>query len=451
MQPTTAASVAAIRRGDEIAAAGPATETVLADLSAARAAVDDLARHTRLITAHARNLELFADDVNALEYTALARIAVCDRQAAALYEFGLDPLVLPPAKVARVVADSRVRDTLLGVLCHWHLNSERVSAAHRRLDECPDGPTANVTVTARLEEAIRATRLLCGGAYSRWQELLDRKDIPGLVASAASPDGLSFRSTLVAALAWDLRIAKPDGVATRDFLRTAVERYPQDVWLREELYLACLNRGDIAEAHHHIAAVSALRPDSKSVHVALGATYFQLRAYDEAEAACRKAISQCPGGVWAHELLICALMKKENWRGALVAYREAVRLAPRFADNPRKNFRYDAACMAVMLANGQGANAPPPSERPAYRREALALLTADLAAKRKLAEVDPNLVHRWMEKQWLEDEDLESVRDPEALRALPPDERQAWEKVWADVRDLRDRTAPPVGSPNAKK
>ena len=42
----------------------------------------------------------------------------------------------------------------------------------------------------------------------------------------------------------------------------------------------------------------------------------------------------------------------------------------------------------------------------------------------------------------LGDADWASVRDPTALEKLPPEEREAWRKLWADVRDLRDRSAP---------
>ena len=56
----------------------------------------------------------------------------------------------------------------------------------------------------RLGQVIGAARRLAGGAYARWQDLLDRKDVSGLVAFAASPDGLAFPASLVGALGRDL-------------------------------------------------------------------------------------------------------------------------------------------------------------------------------------------------------------------------------------------------------
>ena len=34
---------------------------------------------------------------------------------------------------------------------------------------------------------------------------------------------------------------------------------------------------------------------------------------------------------------------------------------------------------------------------------------------------------------WQEDADLAGVRDADALAKLPPDEQDAWRKLWADV------------------
>ena len=50
-----------------------------------------------------------------------------------------------------------------------------------------------------------------------------------------------------------------------------------------------------------------------------------------------------------------------------------------------------------------------------------------------------------MMQHWLRDPDLASGRDPTAVERLPPDEREAWRKLWADVRALRDATASPTG------
>ncbi len=41
---------------------------------------------------------------------------------------------------------------------------------------------------------------------------------------------------------------------------------------------------------------------------------------------------------------------------------------------------------------------------------------------------------------WKQDADLAGVRDPKTLEKLPPDERDAWEKLWKDVDALLAKT-----------
>jgi hypothetical protein len=118
-----------------------------------------------------------------------------------------------------------------------------------------------------------------------------------------------------------------------------------------------------------------------------------------------------------------------------------MREQPDLTDEPRSYLRYNAACSALKCAEGQGVDAPPQAERPEYRRQALEFLTTHLVAIRKLAPNDPARAHRYMQ-HWFNDEDLASVRGPEAIAQLPPDERNDWNRLWAEVRALRDETAP---------
>jgi hypothetical protein len=115
-----------------------------------------------------------------------------------------------------------------------------------------------------------------------------------------------------------------------------------------------------------------------------------------------------------------------------------------WAEDPRNFLRYTAASAAMHCADGKGAD-PPAANRPALRTQALDLLTADLAAVRKLPAADRAFAHEILGHRLLVDPDFASVRDPKALDRLPPAERDAWGKLWADARELRDRTAPPPG------
>jgi serine/threonine protein kinase len=448
MQLATDAAVAAVRRADGYAASGSPTDETLAELAFTRQVVDDLARHTSLITALAHSQWKFADDLTGMN-AGLARTALCDRHAEALRQFGLDPVNGRADEVAQAVAASRIRDPLLGMLLEWQLHAAYLSETRPKQVSggVPDSPNATAVVADRLAQAIRSARQGCGGPYARWQELLDRNDVPGLVAFAASPEGLRFRSNVVNALARDLRSAK-QYAACRDFLRAAVDRYPRDVWLHNDLALMCgmVNPPDHLEALRHLSAASVQRPDSAFFHLVVGERYSFLAAYDHAVTAYRKSISLCPDSAIAHLWMGNALLKKQDAPGALAAYREAMRLRPAGAEDPRTLVRYNAACAAMRCADGRGPNAPPAPERPGYRKQALDFLTADLAAIRKLPDTDRAFVQRMMQ-HWLKDEDLASVRDPMAVEKLPPDERDAWKKLWADVRDLRDRTAPQDAPP----
>jgi tetratricopeptide (TPR) repeat protein len=496
MQRETDAAVAAVGRADQFVEGGTPTEETLAELAATRLAVDDLARHARLITARLRNQQQYADSGQ----NGFPRMAgLCSRHAEALRQFGLDPVSSPVDEVARAVAASRTRDALLGMLLEWHDYAASVSYMRQRYPErVPEFPDANAAVADRLGRVIRSARQLCGGAYARWQDLLDSKDVPGLVAFAASPDALAFRSTLVAALGLDL-LEADQYPACRAFLRAAVERYPHDVGLQFDLWTACLAmEGNYAEALRHISAACVLRPDSGLFYRSLGSTYAALGSYEHAIAAYHKSIALRPDSAETYEEMGGALLKKQDWEGAIAAYREAVRIRPdnpwgqvglggammaagRHAEglqgtlaalrqhpdrseNPLNFLRYKAACAVLSCAAGRGAAPLPPDERPAYRQQALDLLSADLAAIRKLAATDRAWVHHVM-GAWLGDEnlwdiggggwfwadDLASIRDPVALGLLPPDERAAWEKLWADVRDLRDRTAPQSSPPKSDK
>jgi serine/threonine protein kinase/tetratricopeptide (TPR) repeat protein len=524
MRRATDAALAAIHRADDFAAGGAAGERALAELADARRVVDDLARHARLISAEAANLQKVAEELG-------ARVAgnpiwdSCRRTRTALRDFGLDPIDGPADEVAGAVADSRIRDALLGMLLRWQLHATQMSERRQTNPQRSDVPADAPRIRDRLGRVVRSARQRCGGAYARWQDLLDRGDVPGLVAFAASPAALRFQPTVVKALGWDLTRAK-ECAACRAYLRAAVARYPQDAWLHNDLATTCqrVNPPAHAEALRHISAASALQPESAWFLLMVAYEYAQLGSYDQAVAAYRKTIAMSPfyagiGNLWMGE----ALIKKKDWDGAIPALREAIRLLPErrahaylrsahanlrvallgagrhaeavaalreaarlypddptwpvflgaalaqadrhaeglrvalaalknpaWAEDPRNYLRYEAACLAMNCADGKGANPPAPAERPAHRKQALDLLTADVAALRKLTAADRAFVHRTVQ-HWLVDKDLVSVRDPQAVERLPPGERKAWTKLWADVRDLRGRPAPPTAPPRPVK
>lgn|SRR5579883_1726171 len=456
MQVATDAAVAALRRGDDFASEG-APDEVARDLASAHREVEELSRHTHLIQALSAIGRKFAEESTGQGWPMRQ---FYPRLAEAFREFGLDPLHDPVDEVASAVASSRLRDILLDELDAWHW--------HKGGD--------------RLGQVTRLARQKIGGVYARWQQLHDAGDVRGIVAFAASPDGLSFGRRNIGVVWRALRDAK-QFAACRTFLRAAVERYPDSYWLHLELGGICLamNPPEYAEALRHCSAAAALRPDSAVVRLQLGDCYAGLGAYDQASACYRKCIELGHGAVIGHVHIAKILAKQKDWDGALAAVREAIRRQPGngnvysrvavilqdvgmhaeglkimvdairehpdLAEEPRRYLRYNAACLAMNCAEGLGVNPPPETERPAYRKQALDFLTADLAAVRKVAVKDPAQGHKLMQS-WLADKDLDSVRQPAAVERLPTDERDAWNRLWTAVRELRDQTAPrSTGSP----
>jgi tetratricopeptide (TPR) repeat protein len=339
---------------------------------------------------------------------------------------------------------------------------------------------ADTGAKGRLRQVVSAIRRLSGGAYARWQDLLDRNDVKGLVAFAASPDGLTFPASLVAALGRDLT-AMGQFPACLTYLRAATDRYPRDPWLHVQLFQTCREIQPAAphEALRHIAAACVLRPDSALFHLLLGASYSALRAYDLAVPAYHKSIALYPNSALAYQAMGIDLAKIQDEKGAIAAFKEvAVRLSgdqprailyhamglvalghpaeavrefvetlarfPSWADDPRLQLRYGAALAAMSCAGGKGSPPLSLAERHTYRKQALDLLVTELTSLAKLAASDQEFVHALL-RQWLTDSDFESVRPPKTAD-LPPEQRKGWEDFWARVKSLRDSTGPSVRS-----
>ena len=370
------------------------------------------------------------------------RAELCKGHGAAFARFGLDPLGGSTAEIARTIATSRLRDTLLGLLLEWYCHAAYLSDLQKsRPGFDPGCPEARQQARERIRQVVRSARMLSGGAYARWQDLLDRKDVPGLVAFAGSLEALTLRSPLINDLGRNLRDAGQYD-ACRAFLRAAVARYPHDIWLHHDLAVAAYMTSppDYLDALRYNAAAAALRPDSLLFQVQMGDCFQSLASYDHALECYRTSLALKPESSYAHTQASMALYQQKKYAEALEFSLEGMRLAPKAAENPRSFQRYNAACLAMNCADQAGAARR--RRRAAYRRQALELLTADLAAVRRLPATDKDLVRRIM-KTWIEDADFATVRSPKDLERLPPEERGAWEKLWSDVRDLLARSAEP--------
>jgi serine/threonine-protein kinase len=129
---------------------------------------------------------------------------------------------------------------------------------------------------------------------------------------------------------------------------------------------------------------------------------------------------------------VCQLQGR--YAAAARLYTDAFNADAKLADDLKASHRYNAACAAALAAAGQGKDASKldDQQRVDLRKQALQWLQADLVAWGKAEHQQAQDVF----KHWLDDSDLAPVRDPEWLKALPDDERKAWQSLWADVQDV---------------
>jgi hypothetical protein len=128
-------------------------------------------------------------------------------------------------------------------------------------------------------------------------------------------------------------------------------------------------------------------------------------------------------------------------------YADAFAADPKLADDLKAGHRCNAACAAARAGCGEGEDAAglKEVERARLRRQAHAWLRADLAAwARRLeggqAQDRPAVVAKL--RHWQGDADLAGLRDPAALAKLPAEEREACQKLWAEVEALLKKWEP---------
>jgi hypothetical protein len=116
----------------------------------------------------------------------------------------------------------------------------------------------------------------------------------------------------------------------------------------------------------------------------------------------------------------------------------AFTVEPALLEDLKQEYRYHAACAAVMAASGRGRDEPKPDDaaRAQLRRQALEWLKADLTARAKgvegaLPEVRSRLARTL--RGWTDDPNLASLRDEAGLRMLPEAERREWRAFWSEV------------------
>jgi serine/threonine-protein kinase len=115
------------------------------------------------------------------------------------------------------------------------------------------------------------------------------------------------------------------------------------------------------------------------------------------------------------------------------------------ADNLWLNHRYNAARSAALAGCGHGEDATRlgAAERKHWRDQARKWLQADLAARIRALDADPNAGHAGLRNaltSWHEDHDLACIRDPGELNKLAAEERKEYRALWAEVDAVLART-----------
>jgi tetratricopeptide (TPR) repeat protein/serine/threonine protein kinase len=121
--------------------------------------------------------------------------------------------------------------------------------------------------------------------------------------------------------------------AAERLLRQVQRRHPADFWVNYDLAttLGSQKSVDRAEVIRFLQAALALRPQSPSVHYALGNAFRDQEKVAEAEAAYRRAIELQPHFAFAYVGLGTALFDQGKFAAAEMAYRKAIKLKPDFA------------------------------------------------------------------------------------------------------------------------
>jgi tetratricopeptide (TPR) repeat protein len=146
---------------------------------------------------------------------------------------------------------------------------------------------------------------------------------------------------------------------------------------------------------------------------------------------------------------------KKQYGAAAQFYKEAFAGEPRLAADLRAGRRYEAARAASRAGCGQGKDDPALDEeaRAVWRNQALDWLKADLALWGRLVpDGTPAARAAAGQKlaQWQGDAALAGVRGA-AIGELPEAEREAWQKLWADVEALQARTKQQPREPQPDK
>jgi serine/threonine protein kinase/tetratricopeptide (TPR) repeat protein len=256
------------------------------------------------------------------------------------------------------------------------------------------------------------------------------------------------------------------------FYRAALARRPHSFAIHFALGHALHKQGKPHEAAAVLRRAARLKPDSPRVYLLLGeimegagklpealaeyrrvvqfraqldptalsADWFRqierlVKADDRLPAVLRGEVRPRDAAELVEFALACRFRELEAASARL--YGEAFALQP----DQARDHRYFAAWAAVLAGTGKGKDAGGLDERQRARLRAQARvwLRDEVDAWRQRLQKEPARSHSDVLQRincWLRDTDLGCVRDPAPLGRLPEAEREEWDKLWRDLREL---------------
>jgi tetratricopeptide (TPR) repeat protein len=245
------------------------------------------------------------------------------------------------------------------------------------------------------------------------------------------------------------------------------------------LGLVLLEKRQPAEAGAALSTAVRLDPASAKAHCLLGRAYQDQGRFAEAATTLRRGHElgkntpgwRTPSAQWLHQAEALANLDRmlprflsgkvragnahtsltlarfcQNFKdlpaAAVRFYAAAFAAQPDLVRDPRKGFRYNAACAAALAAAGKGKDAAKlDRERARLRAQALDWLKADLAAWSGLVDkgaAQERAVAEQALARWQKDADLAGLRG-EALAKLPAAEQAGWRALWQETAGLLER------------
>lgn len=263
-------------------------------------------------------------------------------------------------------------------------------------------------------------------------------------------------------------------------LQKALAIEPDNAFAQFNLGNILMNRGRLKEAVVALRRSAEISPKLPQAHGALGQALLRTGAFADAAKATQAALDIAPPAgplrdQLAKQLASCReLLTRDNRLASVLAgqpatpqellsladlcrefgernvsavrlYQRAFEGDPLLADADRQP-RLAAASAAARAGGGHGPEAAglDGARRSKFRGQARDWLQSELDAHQPaVSDNDPAAVLRAADRfaSWPATPDLAGVREPDALAALPPDESKAWQKFWADVREVQRQAA----------